>query len=123
MIQVGTVVHVIDNSGAKKARCLKILSTKKTTGEIGDLILVSVQDTFSKQVKKVKKGEMHKALITESKKKLSRYDGSSIHFIRNSVILVSEKLLPLGTRVNGTVSYELRKKNFLKVLSLSPYVV
>ena len=123
MIHVGTVLRVIDNSGAKKAKCIKILSSKKNVGTVGDLILVSLQETISKQKRKVKKGEVHKAILTDTRKKLHRYDGSSLSFEQNTAILVSPRLLPLGTRVTGVVPYELRQKGYLKILSLASHVL
>jgi len=123
MIIPGTVVEIIDNSGGKKARCLKILSHKGTVGTVGDTILVSIQKTLSKEKKKMKTGDLSKALITEIKAPLRRQDGTGYRRQKNSVVLLTDKNLPQGSRFKGVVSYELREKNFVKVLSLAPAVI
>jgi len=122
MIQVGTRLQVSDNSGAKFVECIKLLNNIKAAG-IGDLIIISVKETIAKQKSKVEKGGVYKALIVETAKGLQRKDGSSIQFGRNSVVILTQQGIPLGTRILGLVTYELRKKNQSKILSLASHVI
>lgn len=125
MIQVGTRLDVSDNSGAKKVECIKILNRSGLgpSGSIGDQIIISVKETIAKQKSKVLKGGVYKALIVETVKGVQRKDGSGVQFNRNSVILLSQQGLPIGTRIQGFVTYELRKKNQSKILSLASTVI
>ena len=114
MIQVGTLLAISDNSGAKKAKCIKILKkTKKNMGQVGDLIVVSLQETNPK------KGQLFKAVLLETKRPKRRQDGTSYTFQRNSAALLSAQGSPLGTRVQGTAPFEVREKNFMKLLVLA----
>ena len=134
MISVGTQLKVSDNSGAKKVECLKVLGKKsKSFASIGDIIIVSVKELTSsrgiqgskKQTNlpsKIEKGGVYKALVVETKSGLKRKDGSILRFSQNSVVLISEQGSPLGSRVLGRATYELRKKNQTKILSLASYV-
>ena len=122
MIQIGTRLQVSDNSGAKSVECIKILNKLKSAS-IGDIIVISVKNTISKHKSKVDKGGIYKALIVETLNGAQRKDGSSIQFGRNSVVLLSQQGGPIGTRILGLVTYELRKKNQSKILSLASYVL
>jgi large subunit ribosomal protein L14 len=120
MIQVGTQLHVADNSGAKKVECIKVLNkTKQRVGFVGEFILVSIKELTQKQTQKVKKGQIFKAVILETKFPIQRKDGSSLKFQKNTVALISPQLSPVGTRIQGFVPYELRQKNLLKLLALA----
>lgn len=123
MIKVGTLLTVYDNSGAKEVLCLKILG-KKTTGEIGDCIVVSVK-TLAKNLRhRVEKGAVIKAIIVSTRKRLQRLDGSSVRFPNNGVALLqSGSPDPLGTRIQGVIPFELRKKNQTKLLSLANQII
>jgi large subunit ribosomal protein L14 len=122
MIQIGTRLQVSDNSGAKVVECIKVLNNLKSAS-IGDIIVISVKDTIPKQKSKVEKGGVYKALIVETVQGTQRKDGSSIKFGRNSVVILSQQGIPIGTRILGLVTYELRKKNQSKILSLASYVL
>ena len=123
MIIVGSQLRVSDNSGAKIVECIKVLGKKaKTFASIGDIIVISVKESLAKQKSKVEKGGVYKALIVETKKGITRKDGSILRFSQNSAILLSQQGNPIGTRVLGRVTYELRKRNQTKVLSLASYV-
>ena len=123
MIIVGSQLRVSDNSGAKIVECIKVLGKKaKTFASIGDIIVISVKESLAKQKSKVEKGGVYKALIVETKKGITRKDGSIVRFSQNSAILLSQQGNPIGTRVLGRVTYELRKRNQTKVLSLASYV-
>jgi large subunit ribosomal protein L14 len=122
MIQVGTRLQVSDNSGAKSVECIKILNNLRSAA-IGDFIIISVKETIAKQKTKVEKGGVYKALIVETLTGIQRKDGSSLQFARNSVVLLSQQGVPIGTRILGLVTYELRKKNQSKILSLASHVI
>ena len=123
MIIVGSQLRVSDNSGAKIVECIKVLGKKaKSFASIGDIIVISVKESLAKQKSKVEKGGVYKALIVETKKGITRKDGSIVRFSQNSAILLSQQGNPIGTRVLGRVTYELRKRNQTKVLSLASYV-
>jgi len=120
MIQVGSTLYVADNSGAKKVECIKVFNkTRQKVGSVGEFILVSVKQLSSKQTQKMKKGQIFKAVILETKFPLQRKDGSFLKFERNTVALLSNQLSPLGTRIQGFSPHELREKNLSKVLALS----
>ena len=122
MILVGTRLQVSDNSGAKIVECIKVLN-KLQSASLGDIIIVSVKETIAKQKSKVEKGGIYKALIVETAQGVQRKDGSVVQFARNSVVILSAQGTPLGTRILGLVTYELRKRNQSKVLSLATTVV
>ena len=111
MIFAGSFLHVCDNSGVKLVKCLKVLGRKpRNFGKIGDIIIVNIQRI--KIFSKIKKKEIYRAIIVRLKKKIRRIDGSCINFSKNSIILLNTKDLPIGTRIFGPVSKELRlKKN------------
>ena len=118
MIQVGTRLFITDNSGGKKVECLKNFG-KIRTAFIGDTIMTSMKTTVAKQKSKITKGKMYKALVIETAKGQSRKDGSFLRFSQNSAILLSPQGNPLGSRIVGVLTYELRSRNYSKVLSLS----
>ena len=122
MIQVETRLDVADNTGAREVQCIKVLGgSKRRYASIGDVIVVSVKDALPKG--KVKKGEVHRALIVRTRTGVRRSDGSSIKFDTNAVVLLSKQGEPLGTRVFGPVTRELRAKKFVKIVSLAEEVL
>ena len=122
MIQAETVLGVADNSGARKVLCIKVLGgSKKRYAQIGDVIKVTVKDAIPRG--KVRKGEICNALIVRTKKGVRRSDGSLIRFDGNAAVLLDNKREPLGTRVFGPVTRELRAGNYLKIISLAPEVI
>ena len=122
MIQMQTKLEVADNSGARKVQCLKVLGgSKRRFASLGDLIVISVKEAIPKG--KVKKGEVHKAVIVRTVKSVSRSDGTSIRFDRNAVVLISPEGEPIGTRIFGPVTRELRSKKYTKIISLAPEVL
>jgi len=122
VIQTETVLNVADNSGARKVLCIKVLGgSKKRYAQIGDVIKVTVKDAIPRG--KVKKGEICNALIVRTKKGVRRSDGSLIRFDGNAAVLLDNKREPLGTRVFGPVTRELRAGNHLKIISLAPEVI
>ena len=122
MIQTETVLNVADNSGARKVLCIKVLGgSKRRYAQIGDVIKVTVKDAIPRG--KVKKGEICNALIVRTKKGIRRSDGSLIRFDSNAAVLLDNKREPLGTRVFGPVTRELRAGNYLKIISLAPEVI
>jgi large subunit ribosomal protein L14 len=122
MIQQQTILKVSDNSGAKTAKCIKVLGGfKKKYAKLGDIIIVSVQKlrNKSKNTSKVKKGEVYKALIIRTKTKYIKKDGTQIWFNENSITLLNKQENPIGTRVLGPMAKVLKKKQFQKILSIS----
>ena len=121
MIQVQTELFVADNTGARKVECIKVLGgSKRRYATIGDIIVVSIKDAIPKG--KVKKGDVHKAVIVRTRKEIKRLDGTSIKFDANAAVLVQPNGEPIGTRIFGPVTRELRNKNFMKIISLAPEV-
>ena len=122
MIQVQTELFVADNTGARKVECIKVLGgSKRRYATIGDIIVVSIKDAIPKG--KVKKGDVHKAGIVRTRKEIKRLDGTSIKFDANAAVLVQPNGEPIGTRIFGPVTRELRNKNFMKIISLAPEVL
>ena len=123
MIQTNTILNVADNSGAKQVKCIKVFSTSKYNyAKVGDLIVVSIQKTSSK--KKVNKGEVAYAVIVRTKKKINRLDGTSLSFSDNAVVLVNNNtFVPIGTRIFGPITQELRKRKFMKIIALASVIV
>jgi large subunit ribosomal protein L14 len=122
MIQMETSLVVADNSGAKSARCIKVLggSDHMVTG-IADVIVVSITSVIPGG--KVKKGDVARGVVVRTKKEIQRQDGSTIRFDDNAIVLVNKDGTPVGTRVLGPVARELRSGNFTKILSLAPEVL
>ena len=122
MIQTETVLSIADNSGARKVLCIKVLGgSKKRYARIGDIIKVTVKDAIPRG--KVKKGDIYDALVVRTKHGVRRADGSLIRFDGNAAVLLDNKKEPIGTRVFGPVTRELRAKNYLKIISLAPEVI
>lgn len=122
MIQMQSVLDVADNSGARRVMCIKVLGgTKRRYAGIGDVIKVSVKEAIPRG--KVKKGEVLNAVIVRTKKGIRRSDGSTIRFDENAVVLLNAQLQPIGTRVFGPITRELRGDNFMKIISLAPEVL
>ena len=122
MIQTETVLNVADNSGARKVLCIKVLGgSKRRYAQIGDVIRVTVKDAIPRG--KVKKGEICYALIVRTRKGVRRSDGSLIRFDSNAAVLLDNKREPIGTRVFGPVTRELRAGNYMKIISLAPEVI
>jgi large subunit ribosomal protein L14 len=122
MIQVQTELLVADNTGAKRVECIKVLGgSKRRYAGVGDLIVVSIKDAIPKG--KVKKGAVHKAIVVRTKKEIFRKDGSKLQFDNNAVVLTDEKGEPIGTRIFGPVTRELRTKGQTKIISLAPEVL
>jgi large subunit ribosomal protein L14 len=122
MIQVQTHLDVADNSGAKRVECIKVLGgSRRRTATIGDVIVVSIKDAIPRG--KVKKGEVHKAVIVRTAKEIRRADGTSIRFDRNAAVLINPQGEPIGTRIFGPVTRELRAKQYMKIISLAPEVL
>jgi len=122
MIQMQTNLEVADNSGAKRVMCIKVLGgSKRRFAAIGDVIVVSVKDAIPRG--RVKKGDVHHAVIVRTAKELRRADGTSIRFDRNAAVLINKQGEPIGTRIFGPVTRELRGKKFMKIVSLAPEVL
>ena len=122
MIQVQTELQVADNTGAKKIECIKVLGgSKRRYASIGDTIVIAVKEAIPKG--KVKKGSVHKAVIVRTKKEIFRKDGSKVQFDNNSVVLTDDKGEPIGTRIFGPVTRELRYRGQTKIISLAPEVL
>jgi|TARA_B110000438_G_scaffold216961_1_gene209616 large subunit ribosomal protein L14 len=122
MIQMQTVLDAADNSGAKRVQCIKVLGgSKRRYAAIGDVIKVSVKDAIPRG--KVKKGEIYTAVVVRTAKGVRRSDGSLIRFDGNAAVLLNSRLEPIGTRIFGPVTRELRTKQFMKIISLAPEVL
>ena len=122
MIQMQSHLFVADNSGARKIQCIKVLGgSKKRYASIGDCIVVSVKEAIPNG--KVKKGAVHKAIIVRTKYAIHRNDGSKVKFDNNAAVIVDDKFEPIGTRIFGPVTRELRTKGQTKIISLAPEVL
>ena len=122
MIQMQSVLEVADNTGARKIMCIKVLGgSKRRYARIGDIIKVSVKMAIPRG--RVKKGEIHNALVVRTTKGVRRPDGSLIRFDSNAAVLLNQKNEPIGTRVFGSVTRELRSEQFMKIVSLAPEVI
>ena len=122
MIQMQTNLDVADNSGARRVQCIKVLGgSKRMTAGIGDVIVVTVKEAIPRG--RVKKGEILQAVVVRTAKEIHRRDGSSIRFDRNAAVLITKQGEPIGTRIFGPVTRELRAKNFMKIISLAPEVL
>ena len=122
MIQMQTNLDVADNSGARRVQCIKVLgASKRRTASVGDVIVVSIKEAIPRG--KVKKGDVHQAVIVRTAKEIRRADGTSIRFDRNAAVLINKQGEPIGTRIFGPVTRELRAKKFMKIISLAPEVL
>lgn len=122
MIQMETNLDVADNSGARRVQCIKVLGgSKRKYATVGDIIVVSVKEAIPKG--RVKKGQVMKAVVVRTAKGVRRADGSLIRFDRNAAVLINAQGEPVGTRIFGPVTRELRSKNHMKIVSLAPEVL
>ena len=122
MIQMQTNLDVADNSGARRVQCIKVLGgSKRRTAEVGDVIVVSIKEAIPRG--KVKKGDVHRAVIVRTAKEIRRTDGSAIRFDRNAAVLINKQGEPIGTRIFNPMTRELRGKKFMKIISLAPEVL
>jgi large subunit ribosomal protein L14 len=122
MIQMQTRLDVADNSGAREVQCIKVLGgSKRRYASVGDVIVVSIKDAMPRG--KVKKGDVHRAVIVRTRQALRRIDGSEIQFDSNAAVLINKQNEPIGTRIFGPVTRELRGAGFMKIISLAPEVL
>jgi large subunit ribosomal protein L14 len=122
MIQMQSMLEAADNSGAKNLMCIKVLGgSKRRYAEIGDIIKVTVKDAIPRG--KVKKGEVYAAVVVRTRKGVRRSDGSLIRFDAPAAVLLNNKFEPIGTRIFGPVTRELRSERFMKIVSLAPEVL
>jgi large subunit ribosomal protein L14 len=122
MIQMQSILSAADNSGARRLMCIKVLGgSKRRYAGVGDVIKVSVKDAIPRG--RVKKGEIYNAVVVRTRKGVRRADGSLIRFDGNAAVLLNSKLEPIGTRIFGPVTRELRTGNFMKIVSLAPEVL
>ncbi len=122
MIQSESVLLVADNSGARRVACVKVLGgSQRRYASIGDVIVVSVKEALPNS--RVKKKQLHRAVVVRTAKEISRSDGSYIRFDDNSCVLIDQNREPIGTRIFGPVARELRAKRFMKIVSLAPEVL
>ena len=122
MIQMRTNLEVADNSGARRVQCIKVLGgSMRKTATVGDVIVVSIKEAIPRG--RVKKGDVHKAVVVRTAKEVRRPDGSTIRFDRNAAVLINAQNEPIGTRIFGPVTRELRAKQFMKIVSLAPEVL
>ncbi len=122
MIQMESQLDVADNSGARRVQCIKVLGgSKRKTAGVGDVIVVSVKEAIPRG--RVKKGDVHHAVIVRTAKEIHRIDGTTIRFDTNAAVLINKQREPIGTRIFGPVTRELRSKQFMKIISLAPEVL
>jgi len=122
MIQSETNLEVADNSGARRVQCIRVLGgSRRRWASIGDVIVVAVKEAIPRG--KVKKGDVHRAVIVRTAKEIHRQDGSAIRFDRNAAVLINAQGEPIGTRIFGPVTRELRARNHMKIVSLAPEVL
>jgi large subunit ribosomal protein L14 len=122
MIQMQTSLEVADNSGARRVQCIKVLGgSKRKSAGVGDVIVVSVKEAIPRG--RVKKGDIHRAVIVRTAKEIRRNDGTTIRFDTNAAVLINRQNEPIGTRIFGPVTRELRARQFMKIISLAPEVL
>jgi len=122
MIQAQTILNIADNSGAKKAMCIKVIGgTRRKYASVGDIIVVAIKSATPGG--KVKKGTVERAVIVRTAKEIRRADGSYIRFEDNAAVIIDDKHEPKGTRIFGPVARELREHHFMKIVSLAPEVL
>ena len=122
MIQMHTNLDVADNSGARRVQCIKVLGgAGRRTASVGDVIVVSVKEAIPRG--RVKKGDIHRAVVVRTSKEIRRPDGTTIRFDRNAAVLINPNGEPIGTRIFGPVTRELRAKQYMKIISLAPEVL
>ena len=121
-ISVAFSENVADNSGARRVQCIKVLGgSGRTTAAVGDVIVVSIKEAIPRG--RVKKGDVHRAVIVRTSKEVRRNDGTCIRFDKNAAVLVNKSNEPIGTRIFGPVTRELRSRKFMKIVSLAPEVL
>ena len=122
MIQAETNLYVADNSGARRVQCIKVLGgSKRRYASVGDVVVVSVKEAIPRG--RVKKGEVLRAVVVRTAKDIRRSDGSAIRFDKNAAVLIDKQGEPIGTRIFGPVTRELRAKRYMKIISLAPEVL
>jgi large subunit ribosomal protein L14 len=122
MIQVQTRLDVADNSGAKEVMCIKVLGgSKRKYASVGDIIVVSIKEAMPRG--KVKKGDVHRAVIVRTRQSIKRADGSEISFDQNAAVIINKQGEPIGSRIFGPVTRELRSAGYMKIISLAPEVI
>ena len=122
MIQMQTMLEVADNSGARRVQCIKVLGgSKRRYAGIGDIIKITIKEAMPNS--RVKKGEVFNAVVVRTRKGVRRTDGSLIRFDRNAAVLLNNQNQPIGTRIFGPVTRELRTERFMKIISLAPEVL
>ena len=122
MIQAETSLSIADNSGARRVQCIKVLGgSKRKYASVGDVIVVTVKEAIPRG--RVKKGEIMRAVVVRTAKEIRRPDGSAIRFDRNAAVLIDKQGEPVGTRIFGPVTRELRAKRYMKIISLAPEVL
>lgn len=122
MIQMQSILDAADNSGARRLMCVKVLGgSKRRYARIGDIVKVTVKEAIPRG--KVRKGEMYNAVVVRTRKGVRRPDGSLIRFDRNAAVLLTNQMQPIGTRIFGPVTRELRRERFMKIVSLAPEVL
>ena len=122
MIQAETNLEVADNSGARRVQCIKVLGgSRRKSASVGDVIVVSVKEAIPRG--RVKKGDIQRAVVVRTAKEIRRPDGSAVRFDRNAAVLISPQGEPIGTRIFGPVTRELRAKGHMKIISLAPEVL
>ena len=122
MIQTETMLDIADNSGARKVQCIKVLGgSKRRSANVGDIIKVTVKEAIPRG--RVKKGQVMNAVVVRTRKGVRRPDGSLIKFDQNAAVLLNQQNQPVGTRIFGPVTRELRTENFMRIVSLAPEVI
>lgn len=122
MIQAETILDVADNSGARRVQCIKVLGgSRRRYASVGDVIVVSIKEAIPRG--RVKKGDMMRAVVVRTAKDIRRSDGSAIRFDSNAAVLIDRQGEPIGTRIFGPVTRELRSKKYMKIISLAPEVL
>jgi large subunit ribosomal protein L14 len=122
MIQPESELEVADNSGARRVQCIRVLGgSRRRWATVGDVIVVSIKEAIPRG--RVKKGDVHKAVVVRTAKEIRRTDGTAIRFDRNAAVLINAEGEPIGTRIFGPVTRELRAKQYMKIVSLAPEVL
>jgi len=122
MIQPESELEVADNSGARRVQCIRVLGgSHRRWASVGDVIVVSIKEAIPRG--RVKKGDVHKAVVVRTAKEIRRSDGTAIRFDRNAAVLINAEGEPIGTRIFGPVTRELRAKQYMKIVSLAPEVL
>ena len=122
MIQSESNLEVADNSGARRVQCIRVLGgSRRRWASVGDVIIVTVKEAIPRG--RVKKGDIHRAVVVRTRKEIRREDGSSIRFDGNAAVLINPQGEPIGTRIFGPVTRELRGRKFMKIISLAPEVI